>query len=101
MEKMRLALDIDNYPELIILDNRFQEDIEDKGRKATTGKAIPMINIELLRDLLDVSQDIRLINLKTHKQIKKAIVFVDEDSLDVVYCIPRRSYIKKVWYSGT
>ena len=95
MEKMRLALDIDNYPELIILDNRFQEDIEDKGRKATTGKAIPMINIELLRDLLDVSQDLRLINLKTHKQIKKAIIFIDEETLEVVYCIPRRVYTRR------
>lgn len=96
MEKMRLALDLDNYPELIILDNRFQEDIEDKGRKATTGKAMPLMKNEELRSLLDVSQDLRLINLKTHKQIKKAIVFIDEETLEVVYCIPRRSYIKKV-----
>ena len=96
MERLRLALDIDNYPELIILDNKHQEDIEDKGRKATTGKAMPLMKNEELRSLLDVSQDLRLINLKTHKQIKKAIVFIDEDSLDVVYCIPRRSYIKKV-----
>ena len=95
MEKMRLALDIDNYPELIVLDNKHQEDIEDKGRKATTGKAMPLMKNEELRSLLDVSQDLRLINLKTHKQIKKAIIFIDEETLEVVYCIPRRVYTRR------
>ena len=97
MERLRLALDIDNYPELIILDNRFQEDIEDKGRRATTGKAMPLMKNEELRSLLDVSKDLRLINLKTHKQIKKAVIFIDEETLEVVYCIPRRTYSRKTY----
>ena len=97
MERLRLALDLDNYPELIKLDNKIQEEIEDKGRKATTGKAVPLIKTEILRSLLDVTQDIQLVNLKTNKPIKKAVVFIDEDTLDVVYCIPRRNYTRKAW----
>lgn len=92
MEKMKLALDIDNYPELIVLDNVFQEEIINPvGRKAHTGKAVVMMDLEEFQNLLEATSEILLVNLKTGKTIKDAVVFIDEASLDIIYCIPKRT----------
>lgn len=95
MERLRLALDIDNYPELIVLDNVFQEVIENPaGKKAHTGKAVVMMDLEVFRNLFEVAQETKLINLKTGKVIKDAGIFVDNETLDVIYCVPKRTYTK-------
>jgi hypothetical protein len=96
MEKMRLALDIDNYPELIILANNHQEEISaGGGKRAHTGRAQALIGEEDFRNLLDVTAEIRLINLKTNKTISNATVFIDEATLDIIYCVPKRVYTKR------
>lgn len=96
MERMRLALEIDNYPEWIILDNYDQEEIKNPhGRGAHTGRAKVMLDLEDFKNLLDPVKVFKLINLKTNKEIPNAVFFIEEETYDIVYCVPKRVYTKK------
>ena len=90
MAKLNLGLDLDNYPEVIDLYNVKQENLDDGGHKAYGGIAVAKMDSADFRELLNVTQDVAVVNMNTKKIYKDALIFIDEDTLEISYCIPKR-----------
>lgn len=94
MQKLKLGLDLDNYPEIIELKIIRQELIEDGGHRAVIGLAETLISKELFVDLLESSSDIFLMNTKTGNPVRGGDFHVDNVTLKIEFFVPRRSYTR-------
>lgn len=92
MEKLKLGLDLDNYPEVITLKitDQILTEYEEKKMKILSGTANAIITKRHFRKLLEVMSDIRLIDLKTNKDIRDTVILVDDKTLEVTWAICRQ-----------
>lgn len=91
IENVEFGLDLDNYPEIIKLKKKYGGFIEDETGevKGYSLIASPDFNKDDLRDLLDVSDDIIIVNANKNIKYKYAIFFIDVYDLDIHIFIPK------------
>lgn len=91
IENVEFGLDLDNYPEIIKLKKKYGGFVEDETGevKGYSLIASPDFNKDDLRDLLDVTADVIIVDYNSNIKYKYAIFFIDIDSMDVHIFIPK------------